>query len=191
MTTYHTENLTIENYDVRIEYWYDEYIGKPWEEYDGHGDIRETRAYYGHPDKKPGEIIIHQDWGTWWIYDFAGAVEKAKSEGWGCKESEGLTPNQVAAKAATEDMNYCRRWLDDKWHWAGFTVTVIDDNGDEIESDSCGGFESDTDYFKESAHESAKNLVEQLIKKESERKESERKESEARQYWASRDIVTI
>lgn len=189
--TYHNENLTIQGFDIKIEYWHDECIGQPWEESEGHGEIRETRAYYGQPDKKPGEIVIHHDRGNYWLYDFAGAVEKAKSECWGVKDSEGLTPNQVAEKAALQDMHYLRRWLNDQWHWAGFTVTVLDAEGEEIESDSCGGFESDTDYFKESAHESANHLVDQLIKKESERKENERKENEAREYWASRDIVTV
>ena len=191
MTTYSETIKQIKGHDVKIEFWYDDHFGAPWVEHDGHGEIRESSSRYGRPDKKPGEVIIHQSRGNYWLYDFAGAVKKAKSEGWGIEKSEGLTPNQVAEAAARADLNYCRGWLQDDWHWAGYTVTLLDEGGKELDWDSCGGMESCGDYLKKSADEAAESLVVSFLDNEAKAREAEAREAEAREYWASRDIVTV
>lgn len=61
-------------------------MGPPWEEHCGHGEVREIRRnLWGHYPKAPGERIIWEDGraDVALAYDFAGACELAKRDGWG------------------------------------------------------------------------------------------------------------
>lgn len=66
----------------------DDSMGAPWEEHDGHGDIRESRkesftSRYQPGDKRPGERVLYADCGVFLLYDWAGTMKKARAEGWG------------------------------------------------------------------------------------------------------------
>jgi hypothetical protein len=70
-----------------VKHHYDSDLGAPWEEHDCHGEVTERRApRYPHrysTGKAAGEVVIHYDSGTYWCYDYAGAMKKAKRDGWG------------------------------------------------------------------------------------------------------------
>ena len=53
-------------------------MGPPWEEHDGHGPVSDWTTR----DKRPGEMVLHQDGRSRRYYDFAGAVVLARKDGW-------------------------------------------------------------------------------------------------------------
>lgn len=172
---------------------YDEDMGPPWKEHDGHGLVtREGHHRFGlgtKPPKSPGERILCWDHGYYRIYDFAGTMKIAKRDGWGLgpEEIEALhaklgrppTKGEITAESVERDFNHLRRWCDNQWHWIGVIVKLFDADGEEIDSDSIWGIEDDTDYWQEVASE----LVENLLEKHNE------EQAEA-QHWAERDTIT-
>ena len=149
-------------YQFAVELGDDPGMRPPWMEHDGHGDIREEWCRYGRMElkKKPGEIVLHSDGDYYWIYDRAGAQQKALAEGWGISPEEhallvrrkGRPPSrgEIAEAAVTNDINYCRQWLTgDRW-WATARVVLLDAEGDETEADTyLGGI----DYSYDDASE--------------------------------------
>ncbi|MBS4041671.1 MAG: hypothetical protein KGZ81_13870 [Flavobacteriales bacterium] len=172
----------------------DDYMRAPFLEYDGHGDIRESYNYYGRPEKNPGEVIIYSNRGCHWIYDFAGAVAKAKRENWGSKNCHpGMSKGERAATAARDDMQYCQDWLEgDRWY-SRIEVFRIDNDGEKVgESEFLSGVENGysgdcEDFLRDCAAQLAAELHAQS------RKNWRKALHEARQrkYWACRDIQTI
>lgn len=65
------------SYVVTIEH--DSDTGAPWKENDGHGGVSEWTTR----DKLPGELVLTEDRRSKRFYDFAGACEIARRDGWG------------------------------------------------------------------------------------------------------------
>lgn len=57
----------------------DDDSGAPWENEDGHGDVSDWTTR----DKLPGEMVLSTDHGSKRFYDFAGACQLARRDGWG------------------------------------------------------------------------------------------------------------
>src|SRR3546814_15760848 len=73
------EAIQIDGFTLTASTVHDDSMGAPWEEHDGHGEVTDwTRR-----DKAPGELILSDDGGSKRFYDFQGACEKARAEGWG------------------------------------------------------------------------------------------------------------
>ena len=175
---------------VRIRYEPD-YDSNPFED-DGHGDIRQVYSFWNCPDKRPGEVILHSNRGDYWLYDYQGAVQKAKADGWGCRSpSEGLTKSQIAAQAVDEDMTFLRGFLQDDWGYVGIICTAVDDDGEEIDEDSCWGFETYRDYHLEAGREMAQALAEQVFERNQKAEAAAALEALEAAYWASRDVITV
>lgn len=174
---------------------HDEHMGMPWDEHDGHGSVRHEYKYYGRPEKRAGEVIIYSERGDWWIYDYVGAVKKARAEKWGFNGMDRATmsPGQIAARAALLDMEYCREWLQGSRYWACIEVYRINADGEQVgQSDFLGGIDSgysreDDDYLRECAAEVAGGFVYEARKAW---REALREARQAR-YWASRDVQTV
>lgn len=62
---------------ARIEY--DEDMGPPWKEHDGHGPVSEWTSR----SKRPGERVLCEDRGSKRYYDWQAAIQQAKDDGWG------------------------------------------------------------------------------------------------------------
>lgn len=118
---------------------------EPWKEHDGHGDVSEWRPL---DSKQPGELVLCVDRRQALFYDFAGAVRKARSEGWGAKGDEGMAPGAKAAHAARADFERMRGWCRGEWRWIGASVSIERD-GAEVQAESLWGFESDGDYWQD------------------------------------------
>lgn len=163
---------------VRIEH--DDDMQEPWKEHDGHGSVRKVHySEYNKVPKLPSERVLHRDRGTAWLYDFAGAVETARKDGWStgngthcavCKaeltesltehpwqhrthRAIAMTPRAEAALAAEADYDYLRRWLTGDWEWIGVIVQVLDAAGEEVGEESLWGVESLGDFWKDVAAE--------------------------------------
>ena len=180
---------------VRIEYFYDHDTGRPWENADGHGVIREAdNQRYGRYDKKPGEILFHTGRGHYgWVYDWQESTRRAKRDGWGVSNPPaGLTKNQLTQLAVQQDFDFLRGWLNDGWHYVGVVCTVLDSEGEETDiSDSCWGFESLDDYHETAGREMAEALAESTHKARLHQWRAALKEARARKYWACRDVETV
>jgi len=150
-----TERFTLDGREFEAVLYPDDSGGRPWESECGHGDIRVGRGWYQRPHKGPGEVILHSNRGDHWIYDFAGAVKKARND-WG------FTNGPDAVNAVREDMTRLRRFLEGEWFYIGVSVRIIGRDG-EPESDGFGeslwGVESDGEYWREVAQELAENIL--------------------------------
>lgn len=160
--------------------------GKPWEEFDGIGIVREVYATYGRPEKKAGEVVIHSDGRYYWLYDIKSTTEKAKSEHWGVSgDTSGLTNKQITALAVRRDMEYCRDHLTGNRWFSVMEVYQIDDDGDKVgESQYLGGIDTghsaaDDAYMRDEAANLASEIAHEVLR-----------ESAERTYWESRDVVT-
>jgi hypothetical protein len=137
----------------RAEVVADECSRAPWDEMDTLGEVSDWR--YGQ-NKAPGEIIIARDRGSQRVYDWAGAVRKARAEG---------MTGDWAVRAVRAEFDYFRRWCNDDWRFVGVAVFPLTDRGDELRSyeESLWGIESDADeYIRSTARDLALSIVAQL-----------------------------
>ncbi len=71
----------------RVEFPFDDSGDTPWERDDGHGEVSDWKRHaFGQgskPPKRPGELILCWDNGSYRTYDFKGACEIARRDGWG------------------------------------------------------------------------------------------------------------
>ncbi|NNM74764.1 hypothetical protein [Enterovirga aerilata] len=145
-------------YTAQARIQYDDSMGEPWKEHDGHGPVTDwRRASYRHgrPAKSPGERLLVSDGSNARFYDFAEAVRIALRDGWGCEggRKKGETARAYAARAAEADFRRLQAWCSGEWHWCGVVVTVFK-AGIELGSASLWGIESDAgDYLAEVANE--------------------------------------
>lgn len=165
------ENITRAGLEFSVTLHYDEGMGAPWREHDGHGPVREIRSNEntGRPDKRPGERVLSFDRGHGYAYDWQGAIELALRDKWGtdtdklvARLGRAPTPREIAADAVERDFDYLRRWYADDWHWCGVVVTLQDADGNDIDSqkESLWGIESDAGkYLDEAASELADDII--------------------------------
>ena len=170
LETFELDGLTFEASTA-----YDDCMRAPWTEHDGHGPVREAgRNYAGRIDKAPGERVLWSDRHSGYVYDVREAMAIAKRDGWGAPDAEynserkrlgrELTRGETAALAVEYDYEYCRRWLDNQWHWAVLRVELLDAEGEGTgEDEYLGGLEYDpggaNDWILECARELASEIV--------------------------------
>mgnify|MGYP000299424944 CR=1 FL=1 len=131
MNAYRTDTLELNGRTYKAQWFYDEGMGAPWEEHDGHGPVSDwTRR-----DKKPGELVLSEDRGMRRFYDFQQAIAQAKTEGWNTEPYNWPTKGAQAQAAVLADFNHLRDWCLDRWHWCGIKVTLLDDDGNETDKD--------------------------------------------------------
>lgn len=160
---------------ITIDIHYDEYNGAPWEEHDGHGSVSEWRRHDAgmeRSDKAPGELVLVQDGRSARFYDFAGAMQIAKRDGWGIDEKRKAelarklgrppTAGEIRHAAVMQDFEYLRGWANNEWHWLGYTSTITSPDGEIIDSDSCWGYD-DHEYMITEASGNLRAEVERMI----------------------------
>lgn len=167
-------------FDVAL--FYDSDSTPPWDREDGHGPVRCGKGRGA--SKKPGERALRTEHGASWLYDWQGAMQQAKTDGWGLGDDELAalaaklgrppTPGEIRAESVRQDFEYLQRYLRDEWWYIGVEVSL---NGDEL---SVWGVESYGEYWKEVAKELAQTLWQQ-----------HRKEFDERAYWNARDVATV
>ena len=164
MYAYDSFTFTLEGHEFTATLHYDQDMGPPWKEHDGHGEVSEWMSR----DKRAGELVLSSDRGSKRFYDFAGAVALARKDGWGLTPDDkaklatelGREPKagDIAHAAAMVDFQRLQDWCEDRWHWCGIVVT--DETG---ETASLWGIESDSpDYHQEVARELASELLDTI-----------------------------
>lgn len=152
--------IEVDGHKFRVEFPYDDSGDAPWEREDGHGPVSEwtTRA------KRPGEMVLDRDRGSYRYYDFQEAVRIAKRDGWDAEPYGQGTNGERAHRAAMADFDRLHRWCNDQWSYVGAVVELLDDDGEPTgDKDSLWGIESDCpDYLEEVARECAGEVLAQL-----------------------------
>ena len=204
---FRTKRFTYEGREFEAACYYDETMGAPGDEHDGHGSMREIRS---RDEKRPGERLIERDRG-YFAYDWQAAMQTARRNGWGLSDEEtaklaqrlGRTPTKgdICAEAVQRDYDHLRGWVREDWHWMGVGVRIIGADGQPVGdeyADAIWGFESEGDYWREVALEIAGQILYVRRKAWRERLQIARavkaamaKERAEREYWNSRDIETI
>lgn len=172
-------------YSVRVKVDYDQDMCAPWKEHDGHGPVSEWTTR----DKCPGERVLCTDRSSKRYYDFAEAVKLAKHDGWDAPPYNTGTPGERAARAAEADYENLRAWCNDEWHWICVAVEVSR-NGEEIETDACGGIKDYGDYWREHAASSANDIIAGDRRKRKAAAIAARIEKREAGYWLDRGMVT-
>ncbi len=148
--------------ETLIEPYYDNDMGPPWKEHDGHGPVRERTK----DEKRPWERLI----GTTHAYDWRAAMKMARDERWGfgiddfmalmCKLRRVPTKKQLVEHAVQRDFDYLKGWCDDDWHWVCIKVIDVKTGVSEY----LGGIESSNeDYILSCAHDLAEEFYEQVV----------------------------
>lgn len=174
MDTY-TTITTFERHGLRFSVGlaYDDSMGPPWEEHDGHGVVSEWTTR----QKLPGERVLAESrsGNSRRYYDVKASMAVAKRDGWGidperranleAAKGGALSPREVAAAAIEADFDRLRGWCDDRWHWCVVVVTLLDTDGEPTwERAYLGGVESDADelYVRDLAFELADEIASRI-----------------------------
>ncbi len=144
---------------VTAEIVYDEDMGPPWKEHDGHGPVSDWERR----KKRPGERILSGSrFDSRRLYDVEEATKIAKRDGWDSKPYKTGTEGQQAARAVEADFQRMRAWCNDEWTWVGVRLSVskggivLDEHAASlwgIESDSNDFGDDNYDYLTEVANE--------------------------------------
>jgi len=163
------------NYTVEVNY--DDAMGAPWLEHDGHGIVSEWTP----SDKQPGEWVLAEDRRSKRFYDFAATMKLAKKEGWGLNDDalakleqklgRKATKGEITAESVRRDFEFLRGWCNDDWHWV-YVMVTDDETG---ESDSLGGIESGDEYLQEA-------IMDMIVNFECQHKEAEKQARIARRF---------
>ena len=144
-------------FKLKFEIQRDDDCGPPWEDCDGMGVIEES---HGHPGESYNDWILNSD--RWWYhyFDWRATLPEAIRDGWDAPPYGGNDKRAKAMRAMKSTYEYLREWYNDDWWYIGWIVTLYDPNGDEIDSDSCWGFESNSmDYVCERARSAAARML--------------------------------
>lgn len=156
----------------KVAFPFDELMGPPWEEHDGHGIVSDwtTRA------KRPGERVLVQDRDSRRYYDVQASIALARKDSWGCgnPEHKHATRGEEIACAVDADFDYCWRWANDKWHWVAVDVWQVNEEGEPAEyrkakeRESIGGIdgEDQAEYLTDTAYELAEQIIRRLEQRE-------------------------
>lgn len=125
----------------------------PWEDCDGHGPVRVSHK----KDKRPGERPLNNPgWHeSYYYYDWQEAAKRARREGWNAPPYD--APNKIQ-RAVQADFDYCRQWVSGYWWYALLSVSLLNDDGEKVDTLYLGGIETnngdvDTEYLHELADE--------------------------------------
>lgn len=153
---YNAKTHEQDGHTYRVEWFYDEDHGAPWDEHDGHGTVSDWTTR----DKRPGELVLSQDRSLKRFYDFQGAVAQAKKDGWNTEPYTWPSKGAQAVAAVLADFNHLKDWCDDRWHWCGIRVTLLDEEGEPTQHDAAlWGIEDGTNGAKE-YH---KDVIQELV----------------------------
>jgi hypothetical protein len=152
MNAIETETVIHKDKTITLRWFYDDSMGPPWKEHDGHGPVTDWTSR----DKRPGEMVLNSDRHSKRYYDFAEAVRIARRDGWDAPPYKTGTPGERAHRAAMRDFEHLKRWCNDSWHWVGYQVKIEGTNYE----DSLWGIESDSmEEYTEQAMQGAKDWL--------------------------------
>jgi hypothetical protein len=170
MESYKTENAEHLGFKIEIECHFDNTMGPPWEEHDGHGLV----SGWERREAAPGERALGF---AGRFYDVAGTLKVAARDGWGLSDKEhaslaaklGRTPTsqEIIARAVDLDFAYLCSWCNGGWYWIGYIAYATGPAGVRHEVGSCWGFDDEAYMLKEALGD-ARSWIENQIKTKTE-----------------------
>lgn len=149
-----TISCNVDGLEITATIIHDEDSGPPWEETDMHGEVSEWTSRL----KRPGERVLCSDKSSNRFYDYAGAIKRAKSEGWDTEPYGTGTKGERAVRAVEESLDVLKAWCENKWHWCGVVLSVsknsvvLQSNAAAIWSVDCNYPGSDNSFLTEAAN---------------------------------------
>lgn len=137
-------SVEVDGVTCTVDADWDDTIGHPWEEFDGHGPVSEwtTRP------KTPGERVLARTCrnGYCRYYDYQQAIKIAKRDGWDAPPYGEGTAGERAVRAVEADFQRLKDYCNGKWGYVSITVTVTPyRDGLKWGWVMWGGIESDAD----------------------------------------------
>mgnify|MGYP003412973279 CR=1 FL=1 len=168
MYTGQTFDFTHDGKEFRATIHRDSDHGSPWDNECGHGPVRTIRDKR---DKRPGEYIMWDEYGTAYAYDVQAAQAQALKDGWGFEGADPatMTKRQIAAEAVKRDIKHLEGWVREEWCYIGVGVQALDAAGEREFAQALWGIESNSDDFirTEVAPELAGMLIQEIAQAES------------------------
>ena len=156
MNAYETNTYQHAGHTIRVEWHYDQDTGAPWDEEYGHSHV----SSWTKRDKRPGELVLNSDRGSYRFYDYAEAIKIAKRDAWDAKPYNTGTKGQRAERAVRADFELLRRWCNNEWHWCGYVCEI---DGTDY-SESLWGINSDSQCeFEKEAIAQAKSWLDREL----------------------------
>lgn len=145
-------------FKLKFEIQHDNDHEPPWEDCDGMGVV--TDWIHGCEDEEKygwelcGERFSHR------YYDWRATLPEAVRDGWDAAPYGTGTKIERAMRAMKSTYEYLREWCNDDWWYVGYIVTLLDADDNEIDSESCWGYESKCmDYVASCARDAAARML--------------------------------
>ena len=159
-TIIETFDIERDGFRFRVEVSYDDWMGAPEEEHDGHGCVVDL-AFDPHDDDEVdarledyadvdamelrssyAQMVELRPYDPYRVdgryYDVWATLPIAKREGWGPgaeweAANPGATADERAMAAVQRDAEYLRGWYDDEWYWCSVDVMPYDPQSEDDE----------------------------------------------------------
>lgn len=141
---------------------HDDHADPPWEMCDGHGPVSDWTSR----DKRPGEVVLNRDHGSFRYYDWEEAIKIAKRDGWDAPPYGTGSKGQKAERAVKADFEYLQSWCRDEWHYVGIVLSVskgddtLDSHAASLWGIACNLPNRDNSYLLDLANELLDEAVE-------------------------------
>ena len=145
-------------FKLKFEIQYDDYHEPPWEDCDGMGVV--TDWIHGYRDEEKYGWELCNDYHSHRYYDWRATLPEAMRDGWDAPPYGGNDKRAKAMRAMKSKYEFLRGWCNEDWWYVGWIVTLYDPNGDEIDSESVWGYESESmDYIASCARDAAAHML--------------------------------
>ena len=141
---------------LTVEIQYDDDHSPPWEDCDEHGVVTGWTSRMDHMDDWELNYSQHR----YQYYDYKATLPKALKEQWDASPYGAGNKVERAMRAMRADYEYLRGWCHDECWYVGLIVTLRDENGRELDEESCWGYESMcVDYIASEARSWAAHMI--------------------------------
>lgn len=168
------EHILANGWKIKFKIQYDTDHEPPWEDCDGMGVV--TNWIHGVCDEEKYGWELCSDHYAHRYFDWRATLPIAIKEGWDAPPYGVGTKQERAMRAMRKTCDFLRRWCNDDWWYVGLIVTLYDENGEELDEDSCWGFESEgaDDYITEQMRDWAARLIVKARKKQRAERKAQR-----------------
>lgn len=141
---------------LKVKFQHDEFCEPPWKDCDRHGEIVETHCRQDYMD----DWELNSERGWYRYYDWKATLPIAIKDRWDAAPYGVGTKHERAMRAMKADYEFLRAWCNDAWWWVGMIVTLLDENNEQIDEESCWGYASnDVGYLCSEARSWAAHMI--------------------------------
>ena len=129
-------------FSLKFEVKYDQDASTPWENGPDCGEGVITEWVHGYQDEAYGWILSDTGGFSHRYYDWRATLPYAVRDGWDAPPCGVGTARERAMRAMRANYEWYDGWCSEQWWYIDVIVTLYDPEGNEIDSDSCWGYDS-------------------------------------------------